>query len=101
MNKVEFAQMIDTLKKEFENIQEFKQEEGDVRIKVTPQLLSDLVESITEEIRDLGGDIIDDYSLSMSYDRSVEIESVDIDARNVRKSVAQVLSHYFYTETTK
>jgi hypothetical protein len=56
----------------------------------TTTLGDDLVDQITEEIMDLGLDLISDYDLSMSY-REVELDSIDFNEDAIKESIKRAI----------
>lgn len=57
------------------------------------QQIRDIADSITEELCNVGTELLDDYELEMNY-REVEVTSIDVNEGIVRRAVTQALSDY-------
>ena len=60
---------------------------------LSEQQIKDIAESITEELCNVGTDLLDDYELEMNY-REVEVTSIDVNEGVVRRAVIEALSDY-------
>ena len=60
---------------------------------LSEQQIKDITDSITEELCNVGTDLLDDYELEMNY-REVEVTSIDVNEGIVRRAVTQALSDY-------
>ena len=60
---------------------------------LSEQQIKDITDSITEELCNVGTDLLDDYELEMNY-REVEVTSIDVNEGVVRRAVTQALSDY-------
>ena len=60
---------------------------------LSEQQIKDITDSITEELCNVGTELLDDYELEMNY-REVEVTSIDVNEGVVRRAVTQALSDY-------
>ena len=60
---------------------------------LSEQQIKHIAESITEELCNVGTDLLDDYELEMNY-REVEVTSIDVNEGVVRRAVIEALSDY-------
>ena len=60
---------------------------------LSEQQIKDITDSITEELCNVGTDLLDDYELEMNY-REVEVTSIDVNEGVVRRAVIEALSDY-------
>lgn len=57
------------------------------------QQIKDIASAITDELCNVGTDLLNDYELEMNY-REVEVTSIDVDENVVRRAVTEALSDY-------
>ena len=57
------------------------------------QQIKDIASAITDELCNVGTDLLNDYELEMNY-REVEVTSIDVDENVVRRAVTEVLADY-------
>lgn len=57
------------------------------------QQIKDIASAITDELCNVGTDLLNDYDLEMNY-REVEVTSIDVDENVVRRAVTEALSDY-------
>ena len=72
----------------------------DADIEFDEDEICDLSADIANELTDAGGDIIDDYELSMSR-REVELDSIDFSTSEIKDIVANTITHYIKTRKEK
>ena len=60
---------------------------------LSEQQIKDITDSITEELCNVGTDLLDDYELEMNY-REVEVTSIDVNEGVVLRAVIEALSDY-------
>ena len=60
---------------------------------LSEQQIKDITDSITEELCNVGTDLLDDYELEMNY-REIEVTSIDVNEGVVRRAVIEALSDY-------
>lgn len=60
---------------------------------LSEQQIKDITDSITEELCNVGTDLLNDYELEMNY-REVEVTSIDVDESVVRRAVTEALADY-------
>lgn len=60
---------------------------------LSKQQIKDITDSITEELCNVGTDLLGDYELEMNY-REVEVTSIDVSESVVRRAVTEALSDY-------
>lgn len=57
------------------------------------QQIKDIASAITDELCNVGTDLLNDYDLEMNY-REVEVTSIDVDENVVRRAVTEALADY-------
>lgn len=57
------------------------------------QQIKDIASAITDELCNVGTDLLNDYDLEMNY-REVEVTSIDVDESVVRRAVTEALADY-------
>lgn len=63
------------------------------KITINEDQIKQLTNLISENITDIGLELISDYDLTMSY-REVEIDAVDLDADRIEKSVKDTIKDW-------
>jgi hypothetical protein len=69
------------------------EESATVPLGFTDEQRDELVNSIADEIADLGMDVVADYDLSMSYNE-VEIDSIDFSTSTIRDAVESAIDNW-------
>jgi len=69
------------------------EESATVPLGFTDEQRDELVNSIADEIADLGMDVVADYDLSMSYNE-VEIDSIDFNTSTIRDAVESAIDNW-------
>ena len=64
------------------------------KISIDKNLFDEIVDQVGSEINDLGRDIVDDYQLEM-YSNEVTLESIEVDYKEIERSIKNVLERYF------
>ena len=95
-------QTIDTLKSQLPGFYSLEQviafiegieESATVPLGFTDEQRDELVNSIAEEIADMGMDAVADYDLSMDY-KEVEMNSIDLDTHSIKNVIENVLDNW-------
>ena len=95
-------QTLDTLKSQLPGFYSAEQvialiegieESATVPLGFTDEQRSDLVNTIADEIADLGMDAVSDYDLSMNY-KEVEIDNIDFDNHSIKNVIENVLDNW-------
>lgn len=60
---------------------------------LSKQQIKDIASAITDELYNVGTNLLNDYELEMNY-REVEVTSIDVDENVVRRAVTEALSDY-------
>jgi hypothetical protein len=95
-------QTLDTLKSQLPGFYSAEQvialiegikEDATVPLGFTDEQRGELVNSIAEEIADMGMDAVSDYDLSMSY-KEVEMDGIDFDTHSIKNVIESVLDNW-------
>jgi hypothetical protein len=95
-------QTIDTLKSQLPGFYSLEQviafiegieESATVPLGFTDEQRDELVNSIAEEIADMGMDAVADYDLSMDY-KEVEMNSIDLDTHSIKNVIENALDNW-------
>jgi hypothetical protein len=94
-------QTLDTLKTQLPGFYSVEQviemiskiEEPKTNIEFNEEQIATLIDSIVNEVTDLGADAIDDYELSMNY-KEVELDSVDWNSREVKYATERAINDW-------
>ena len=95
-------QTIDTLKSQLPGFYSLEQviafiegieESATVPLGFTDEQRDELVNSIAEEIADMGMDAVDDYNLDMNY-KEVELNSIDFDTHSIKNVIENALDNW-------
>ena len=88
MNKEQFLELASEL---FDQTHSVVNEE---KIVLDKNTFDELLDQISSDIKDLGGDIVEEYKLEM-YDHEVNLDDVTLNFREIESTVARVLKTYF------
>ena len=88
MNKEQFLELASEL---FDQTHSVLNEE---KIVLDKNTFDELLDQISSDIKDLGGDIVEEYKLEM-YDHEVNLDDVTLNFREIESTVARVLKTYF------
>jgi hypothetical protein len=61
---------------------------------ISDEMVKTLSEDISEALSSEGTDIVDDYALSMTYGREVELDSIDLNESKIKAAVKDALENY-------
>jgi len=94
-------QTLDTLKTQLPGFYSVEQviemiskiEEPKTNVEFNEEQIATLIDSIVNEVTDLGADAIDDYELSMNY-KEVELDSVDWNSREVKYATERAINDW-------
>ena len=94
-------QTLDTLKTQLPGFYSVEQviemiskiEEPKTNVEFNEEQIATLIDSIVNEVTDLGADAIDDYELSMNY-KEVELDSVDWNSREVKHATERAINDW-------
>jgi len=65
------------------------------RIVLTTEQLDSLIQVVTDNVKDMGDDIIYDYDLSINSCREVELDSADLHYDNIQEIVETSIQNWF------
>ena len=61
---------------------------------ISDEMVKTLSEDISEALSSEGTDIVDDYALSMTYGREVELDSIDLNESKIKAAVKDAIETY-------
>ena len=64
------------------------------KISIDKNVFDEIADQISSEISDMGRDLVDDYTLEM-YSNEVTLESIEVDHKEIERSIKNVLERYF------
>jgi hypothetical protein len=90
MNKLQTIELLQQQLPGFYSVEQVINMINDIE-DVEPEFSDELIESIVDEIVNMDLDLIEDYELEMNY-REVEISSVNISSREVKRAIESALN---------
>ena len=64
------------------------------KVTLDKNVFDEIADQISSEISDMGRDLVDDYTLEM-YSNEVTLESIEVDYKEIERSIKNVLERYF------